>query len=176
MLQEEVAYITGVSYWCCVIRAVISPKHTLNWERETPLQNKTRCKDKDLYFCEGKAFQSLGIKRKLPIDTKDWTEERNANPLRCLRKWAVALVSPPLQSVEYRVVYSPNSPVFVQYCTAQCQRAVTGGNHKQRIGMSQAWNFPQLWDPLDFNSFLTFQRAGGLRHVELAGVRLVQIE
>lgn len=59
---------------------------------------------------------------------------------------------------------------------AQCQRVVSGGNvhHKQRTDMSQVWNFLQLWDPLDFNSFLTFLGAGVLWHPKMAGSRLVE--
>lgn len=90
-----------------------------------------------------------------------------------------SVVSPPAQAVEYWVVYSPNSPVSVQYLkhiyaifprltqSQQCQRVVVSrGNvhHKQRTDMSQVWNFLQFWDPLDFNSFLAFLRAGVLCH------------
>lgn len=49
-------------------------------------------------------------------------------------------------------------------------------HHKQRTDKSQVWNFPQLWDPLNFNSFLTFGRAGVLWHPEVTGVRLVEME
>lgn len=45
MLQEELAYITGISYCAlCDKKSFSGPKHTLNWEREPPLQTKTRCK------------------------------------------------------------------------------------------------------------------------------------